>query len=277
MAGDDIMTADSEVERAKMRVRDAIARLASSGRFSADDFLVYDEEVRGRPSIMLRRDAHHSEGISKHSCHLGHDHADIAAGEGSLRFLGRFVEGYGRLHDRDRVLAAAGCDPLDPPSWSFDAHVMTLGMMRHIGVDVSTAVPMTDVRLLGGRVSTLQGQVNALQDATAEILHYRSHLSVRRLTIIGGDGRPALTLQDIADDGPMLHIRNGDGVPATVLNTMAGLPLSRIVAHPSLDEAGDLRIRHATVSDGLLKLGIEQRRRPIAQPPDGVDAVWTRP
>lgn len=265
------MTADSG--RAKARVRAAVAAHAASGRFSADDFIIFDEEMRGRSCIVMRREAHHSEGIAKHSCHLGHDHADIAAGAGSLRFIGRFVESYARLRDRDRAIAAAGCDPLDPPSWSFDAHVITIGMMRHMGVEISNATPLTDVRL-GGRVSSLQKTVNALQDAAAEILHYRSSISVRRLTIAGEGGATALTLQDIADDGTVLLVRGT--VPETMVNAMVGQELSRILAHPSLVEAADLRIRTASISDGLLRLGIEQRRRPIARPPDGVDARWAR-
>ena len=269
------MTDVSEIARAKDRVQATIEDAAASGRFPAGAFQIVDEENRGHRCIVIRRTAHHSEGTCKSACHLGHDYAEIAAGEGSLRFIRRFTERLALLHDRDRAIAAAGCDPKCPPSWSFDAHIITLGMLAHMGEDASSAAPLPGSASVGisGRTSNLQSMINTRHNTTAEILHYRSHLSVRRLTIVDDADRTSLLLHDIADDGPTLIVKAGH-LPETLINTMAGLPLGRVVSHPALQGASHLKIRSASGTDGLLKLAIAQERKAIVEAPTGVDTSW---
>jgi len=158
-----------------------------------------------------------------------------------------------------------------PPSWSYDADELIIGIVENAGADARLLAPTPN---MSRNYACLQEQMRKVRSPIGGITEQDGHIYVDTLSTAEGN---ILAWDD--KKGPGLRITSMS-LPETILATLIGRPLEAICDHRAIHRSHDAMITSAVIintpTGGDLVLRIGRSRHPLALIPTKVDQAWMR-
>lgn len=216
-------------------------------------------------TILIERTAHPSEGVGPIRKAVRQAFQNTQLTPKAVSEIEAHLEERRALDLRDEALKEAGCDPRNPPPWSFIVHPLAAAMVKARGLDSGNLGRIHADRQVSGGIQTLicsDDGVSMTLEGTARGM--RAALVVReagRRTVYG-------------DAGGKPFLATGEDMPDSVLHSLVGKAIGDVLADRRFREQSARIVGVSSNDAGIQFLELERIVVPLAPPPEGADVSW---